>query len=634
MLPRRFALLLAVLLFVIGGVRVGWMAGHQPLLGYANQYDMGRTSACFGLWPNLPEPARYEGHREAPIAQYVEGEHRSEECYVSTELLFTGIAMATWKLAADTGLANSTTMDLRYVGAVKAMALVLLALIFTWLLRDRPAWMLAHGTVFALVLADPVVTLWLNTLYTEFAAVYFAYAAVMCLVMIVGNTPGRGGWYSAFGVALFGLGLSRQQHALLPACLLLLALPAIWHNQRWLALPLVVATCAVIVLQAVVIARPPSIGAANHVNVVLGTLLPAAADQDKALARLGLPAGCDAVIGATWYVTMGENLRARCPDVMTLPRVRMVRLLAAEPMIAVRAMMRVAPLAQSALLQYVGIEEGRLYGSLTDQNRLLGFSIATAIEHLPLAVYLGLLLATLFAFAVSLPAWLVETIRDGTPSMGPVLGCALGGIFVYAWLTSVFGDGIVEYPRHTHLGNIAFYVLVLPGAALLAIRLGARLFARAKRIPATAAPGASWFDWAVLAAVIAVPISSPLWFTAWKEQPLAIGVVDEPKSNTLTSSTVTLHGWAMDPFGPSRVMTIINNTARLDAHPWRHPTDPEGAALARTFPTYRDPLHARFETVIDTVPFGGTPISARTYAQNSNGIMTEIDRRVLVPPAQ
>jgi hypothetical protein len=187
-------------------VRIGWMAGHQPLLGYANQFDMGRTSACFGMWPDLPEPGRYEAHLRAPVARYVEGEHRPDECYASSELLFAGIGMAAWKLAADAGLAPPAAMDLRHVGGVKALGLVLLALVFTLMLRQRPAWMLAHAAVFALVLADPVVTLWLNTLYTEFAAVFLAYAAVMCLVVIAGITPERGGWYVAFGLALLGLG--------------------------------------------------------------------------------------------------------------------------------------------------------------------------------------------------------------------------------------------------------------------------------------------------------------------------------------------------------------------------------------------------------------------------------------------
>lgn len=629
MLPRRLAFLLAILLLVVGTARIGWMVGHQPMLGYANQFDMGRTSACFGLWPDLPEPLRYEAHRAAPIAQYVEGERRQDECYASSELLFAGIGMGAWKLAAGAGLATPDAMDLRYVGAVKAAALVLLALIFTCLLRDRPVWMLTHSAVFALVLADPLVTLWLNTLYTEFAAVFFAYAAVMTLVMIVGNAPDRGGWYFAFAVALLGLGLSRQQHALLPAFLLLLAGPAIWQHRRRLALPLGIAASAVIVLQAVVITRPPSIGAANNVNVVLGTLLPAAGDQDSALARLGLPAGCAAVIGATWYVTMGENVGERCPGIMMLPRLRMVTLLAAEPMIAVHALMKAAPLAQPALLQYVGIEEKKPYGALKDQNPIFGASIATTIERLPPAAYLGILLAAVFAFAVSLSAWIVTTIRLGSPPFAPVLGGALGGIFVYAMSTSVFGDGLVEFSRHAHLGSVALYVLAILGAALLAKRLGALGHGRAAGVPpVTVASNASWFDWALLAVLAAVPLSGPFWLSAWKQQPLAIGVVDEPESNTLSSSTVTLHGWAMDPFDPPRTVTVINNTTRLDAHAWLHPTDPSGAALARIFPTYQDPARARFETVIDTAPFGGAPISVRTFAQNRDGIMTEIDRRV------
>jgi hypothetical protein len=634
MLPRRLALLLAILLLITGAARIGWMAGHQPLLGYANQFDMGRTSACFGLWPNLPEPARYQAHREAPIAQYIEGEHRADECYVSSELLFTGIAMATWKLAADAGLATSTAMDFRYVGAVKAMALILLALIFTRLLRERPAWMVIHAAVFALLLADPMVTLWLNTLYTEFAAVFFAYAAVMCLVMIAGDTPDRGGWYLGFGLALLGLGLSRQQHALLPAWLVLLAWPAIWRNQRRLALPLVIAACTVIALQAVVIARPPTISAANNVNVVLGTLLPAAGDQDEALARLGLPPGCAAVIGATWYVTMGENVGARCPGVMTLPRLQVLKLLAAEPMIAVRALMKAAPLSQPALLQYVGIEENKAYGSLKDQSSMFAFSIATAVEGLPLAVYLGVQVAALLAFAVSLSAWTWMTIRRGSPSPEAVLASTLAGIFAYASLTSLFGDGLVEFSRHTHLGSVALYALVLLGAVLLALRLGATVRGRGKVLPATPAPGASWLDWALLAAVTAVPLSSSLWLSAWKQQPLAIGVVDEPKSNTLSSSTVTVHGWVMDPFGPSRAVIVVNGMTRLDTHPWLHPTDSSGAGLARVFPTYRDPANARFERVIDAASFGGGPISVRTYAQNRDGIMTEIDRRVLAQGAR
>ena len=633
MLPRRLAVPLAVLLLIIGTVRIGWIVGHQPLLGYANQFDTGRTSACFGLWPNLPEPARYEAHRESPIAHYIEGERRPAECYVSSELLFTGVAIGVWKLAARAGIATASTMDLRFVGAVKAIALLLLALVFTRALRDRPAWIVANAAVFAVVLADPFVTLWMNTLYTEYAAVLFAYAALSCLAVIVGSAAARGGWHAGFGVALLGLGLSRQQHAFLPLFLVLLAWPAIRQRRR-LALPLIVAACAAIVVQTVVITRPPSIAAANNVNVVLGTLLPAARDQPRALRDLGLESDCASVIGATWYVTMGENIAQRCPGVLELSRLRTLGLLAAEPMLAVRALLKAAPLSQPALLRYIGIDESSSYTSLDAQRSVFDSSIASAIERLPVAVYLGVLMCALSAFFVSLAAWIPAMLRRQPTAPAVALTAALGGIVAYAIVTSVFGDGLVEFARHAHLGSVALYAMIILGVVVFAIRAVSLIGRPAPLTSAARCPAPSWYFPALLAAIAAVAFASPLWITEWKAQPLAIGVVDEPESNALKSPTVTLHGWTMDPFGPSRAVTIVDDQKRFDGHPWSHPTDPAGAALARAFPTYQDPTRARFETVIDTTRFAGSRITLRTYAQTEGGILTEIDRRTLVRAAQ
>ncbi len=173
MMPERaraVARLATLLLIVLGAWRIAVIVGATPMLGYANQYDTGRTSACFGIWPDLPEPARYEAHPQAPIAEYVPGETRPAECYPSSELAFVAAALA---VAPRDG-----PIDLRLVGAVKGAVLVLLALALDAALKRRPAWALAHAAVFALVLADPMITLWLNTLYTEFGALLGAYASI------------------------------------------------------------------------------------------------------------------------------------------------------------------------------------------------------------------------------------------------------------------------------------------------------------------------------------------------------------------------------------------------------------------------------------------------------------------------
>ena len=166
MQSRSAAILIAIALLFIGAARIAFVAGHSPMAGYANQFDMARTSACVGLWPDLPAPARYAAHRAAPVSRYIEDAAEGDKCSMSTEVLFAAAGIATWKLAVKAGIADPVRMDLRIVGAIKAGLLVLLAVLFTVALRLRPAWMLAHAAVFAMVLADPFVTLWCNALYT------------------------------------------------------------------------------------------------------------------------------------------------------------------------------------------------------------------------------------------------------------------------------------------------------------------------------------------------------------------------------------------------------------------------------------------------------------------------------------
>jgi len=302
-------------------------------------------------------------------------------------------------------------------------------------------------------------------------------------------------------------------------------------------------------------------------------------------------------------------------------------------MIAVRALMKAAPLSQALLLRHLGIDASKAYGTIEEQGLPFGISVGAIVERLPLSVYLGALLALLAAFAVSLVAWAATTLRDGSPSMASLLGSALGGIAVYAMLTSVFGDGLVEIPRHAHLGGLALLTLAILGVALAATRMRPRLPGGVRPSPHARVEGTFWFGWGLLGAIAVVSVSSPLWLAAWKQQPLAIGAMDEPRSNLLNAPVVRLRGWAMEPFGPVRAVMVINGTIRLEARPWAHPADPVGAVLGRIFPTYRDPSRARFETVIDTAPYGDRPVSVRTYAQTRDGILTEIDRRILRRPA-
>ena len=631
-MTRSLALLLAFVLVGLGAYRVGSLVAQQPVLGYANQFDMGRTSACFGLWPKIAAPARYQASREGPIGRYTldSRETRPDECYLGSELIFTGLAIGVWKSAAALDLADPASMDLRFVGGTKGAILVLLAVLLTLVLRRHSGGALAHAAVFALVIADPVVTLWMNTLYTEFSAVLFLYVAVVALSMIVVEQPETHGWHTTLGMSLLGLGLSRQQHLLLPAFLFVLALPAMWSHFRRGVGPLAFIAVAVVALQLFAIPRPASITAANNVDVVLGTLLPSSTHQQHAIDVLGLPQSCASSIGATWYVTMGENLAERCPDAMTIRRSQIVSLLVADPLIIVSAFARMAPLAQPPLLRYVGVEQGLRFSTIEKQAGINGLSAGTWIEKLPPEIHLGIVIFVLFTFPLSLLAWARSAVRNATPSLESTLGAALSGTYVYAFLSSLLGDGLVEVQRHVHVGTVSLLALFVLAIAWMTVRVLSFAPTRAgSRSPATFGT-TPWYEWSLVGTVVAIAASSPLWLTVWQAQPMAVGVIDEPESNRIAAPIVYLHGWAMDPFSATQAYSIVNGRTRIEAKPWKHPVDPRGVGLARVFPTYREPSTARFEIAIDTSPYGNQPIAVRTFARNRDGVITEIDRRVLV----
>ncbi|MGE5668604.1 MAG: hypothetical protein ACM338_10465, partial [Betaproteobacteria bacterium] len=179
------------LLVLIGIVRMFVLVLHDPMLGYANQYDMARTSACVDLWPSLPAPERYEAHLSAPLPYDIERHARAAHCYRSSVVVFVLGAKFLIAVAHAAGLVPEDRFPLQAVGVAGALALIVLVLAFLRAERARPWARLAHASIFAVVLTDPANTLWLNTLYTEPAALFFAYAVAGLLALKVITHPGR-----------------------------------------------------------------------------------------------------------------------------------------------------------------------------------------------------------------------------------------------------------------------------------------------------------------------------------------------------------------------------------------------------------------------------------------------------------
>ena len=613
--------MLAFILIGVGAWRVYAVVGAAPLVGYANQFDMRRTSACIGLWPDLPLPERLQAHPEAPIARYVRGERRPDECYWSSELIFVAPVAAL--------LAEGKTIDLRVIGGLKAAALVAMALAFGAMLRRQPTLAVVHAAVFALVICDPIVTLWINTLYTEFSAVLFAYASVVLLVAVgaraTTSNPPSVAQVAALTVSLIGLGLSRQQHFLLPALLVFPLAVLLWERARRSALLLVAVAAMIAFGQAELIVRHPTIAQANSADVVLGAILPSSADEALTAQRLGLPPRCLRSVGASWYQQMGESLEASCPEALAVQRRRLLALVMSEPMTLLRGALRALPQLQDWRLGYLGSVEGARYAgneSVLATAGAFANSIAAVAPAMRLSAFLQLLTASAAIFLASAAACVVAGVTARSSPLALTL-YALTGIAWYAIVTSIFGDGYVEVARHAHLASVALSAAaVVLIAALLAPLLAVVGVATGRAVAVAAA-------FAVLAIAAAVLSPAPL-HDVISAAPMSLGVVDRPVQNKVPFGDIEWSGWAIDPQGVAGVELLVDGRAALPARyglPYRGARD---EPLALYFPAYPDTARAGFTAKLPAVALSGGAVEVRTIVINSAGTRTEVDRRRLI----
>ncbi|MCE3002172.1 MAG: hypothetical protein LW860_05645, partial [Xanthomonadaceae bacterium] len=213
--PRALRVLTAALV-LLALARLAAVVLHQPLAGYANQYDMVRTAACIGLWPAGDPAQRALATPDAPRPAQVFGAPEPDGCYPSTDVALAWAGATAARALDAVGLDGEPGIDLRAIGVSKALLFALLLLVATRALRAHPAAACAHAGFVALVLADPFNTLYLNTLYTETGALLGAWLATLGLIL---RALPRADARLALALALAGaamLGASRVQHLALP----------------------------------------------------------------------------------------------------------------------------------------------------------------------------------------------------------------------------------------------------------------------------------------------------------------------------------------------------------------------------------------------------------------------------------
>lgn len=533
-------------------LRLGYVVLHQPLAGFANQFDMLRTTACLGLRPDA-ELASGAASPQAPVPQYLRDGAVDGNCLPGTEPAIAQLALAVDSALDALAIGDLQQFPLRLLALTKA-ALLLLALgLLDYRLRHWQTLRAAHVGIAALLLADPVNTLYLAGFYTEFASLLAAWLALAWPLpwLLRGRAPSAASLL-VWGVLLSALLLARFQHVATPFVALAWMLALGWRR-RWpltrLALPLVLllpALAATLHWQR----SYQTIADANRWNSFFGAAMPAAGDASAFAARLGLAPVCAELSGSTWYLRRGRDARAECPAGMDMSRLRWLSALAREPDALARWIGRGVTLSGQWRPAYLGELAGQRYQRLPPGPLGIGASVADGIAQLPwLALWLGW----------SLPLWLLLLqpplqSRAEPAAIAAGSGLAIGlsirdwllpmlaALLALGWAASLVGDGYSELARHLHLAGNAAVV-----AALLLPWAIHRSWCER---------GSAVRPWALGAGALLLLLAG--WM---QRQAIAFGVLDLPGDERLGHAPVELAGWAIDPRGVAAV-TLVHADGR------------------------------------------------------------------------
>jgi len=445
-IPYRLIGALAVCL-AASLLRVFPLLTHEPLVALANSYDEVRYTACFDLYPDRPGVADpTQNSPEAPYSQYAFAKNPAPMCYWSTELLFQSAVAGIYHMQHR--LTGATSFSVRWIGALKFGALLILWAAFGWafIRRGEPWSALANGLLLPLVFTDPADTIYLNTFYAEWTALLALYAVLGLILLHEGRAYTRRA-FALLALAAFALALSKIQHLLLPlgcALVVLLVGRLRTRNWSWQGGALLFGALLGLGVQALQLRRDtPAIEAINHFNradVTFTGLLPHARDPAVTAHALGLASDCLRYIGkSAWQIGVWPD--SECPQLPNVTRARELATLAREPGLFVRLWWHGVTSLDPWLAPGLGMLEGGNYTPLPQEF----FSLSRVLSAMP-AWRLPPLLGPFVACV-----WLMWSGRWRAMPRLLVFSALAGGVMLATLTITVLGDGLADVPKQGHL---------------------------------------------------------------------------------------------------------------------------------------------------------------------------------------
>jgi hypothetical protein len=458
------------LLVMLALLRGAALVGNEPLIGLANNYDMIRVQGCIDAYPlreaSIPP---WTNSWQAPQPRYTFRVDVHPGCFVSSE---SALAMAIAPLLrTEAARSPDGAFALRSVGWVKLGLAVLLVgvAVLAFVARGARWGGAVVAGLAALVLFDPIVTVYFNSFYAEGIAAVFAFATVALAVAIATAMRPPAWMLVAYVVVALAACLSKNQHLLFAAHVAVALLLVAWRYRRLPSSRVLWALAGTALLGIVLqlahfqVADLESMRRANKTNTFLMAVLGSSSDPHTTAQRLHLPRGCGDHAGKHWF-TDGLQADHPCPELFASSRLALLRLTIAEPQTLLEVVRRGIPLSRPWIPPVLGKVAGAEGAPLPS-----GFvTFDRAITALPGPVYAALFL---------LPPLLVVLLFVLRPALPLPLALAVGITGSYpalALFTVVFGDGLADVAKQFHLGALSLLAFWLLAVVAIAVSLGRR----------------------------------------------------------------------------------------------------------------------------------------------------------------
>jgi hypothetical protein len=440
----------------------------DPLLAMANNYDEIRIQACIDAYPDRAADVPPQANSpEAPFSRFRFTPGVGAPCFLSSEALF---AWAAWPaMWLEQSIRSDRTFSVRWKGGLQ---FTLLFLIAAWSTRrlfalKRQDLAAGHAAVFALVVCDPGNLLYFNTFYSEAAAIFFGYALLVAVLVVLAdkNSASRA-LILAVGLSAVFLATSKIQHLIVPT-LILAAVAASAFVARRVPKPLLIAIfiggligCGLQCLNRSA-SENEGIRSANLIDTLFTALLPNAGAPAKLLARLELPSHCIEQSGESWY-TPGMVQHERCPEVFKLDHRDLMLAVVRDPMMALRALRGGARHVRPWIPLQLGVVEGGVQAGLPWWAPSWNAVINVPDQSIVFVILLGLpaLAAAMVCWRRRIDQWATNAIL-----------LSLGSLPLCIFALSVMGDGYIDLSKHAQLGTACLLAELVVLACLLIDRL-------------------------------------------------------------------------------------------------------------------------------------------------------------------